>query len=464
MSRSAGLAALRDVLGDRLSYSKPEVAAHVPRIGGFDPVLPDAVAYPTSPEDVARIVQVCANHDLPVVCWGKGTSIEGQTMAVRGGVAVNFKRMNRLLRVQPDDQLAVVQPGLTRESLNRQLRGTGMFFSVDPGADATLGGMAATRASGTRTVGYGAMRQNVLATQAVLADGRMIRSGSQARKSASGYDLTALLVGSEGTLGVLTELTLRLHPEPETTAITVASFSRFADAVSTVMEAVQSGLRMARIELLDDQAVAACNSYGGSDLPVAPHLLVEFHGSPTVVREATNHFAEIAGDWNAQRTDWADTPVEREALWMLRYNAYYAITSQRPRCETTVTDICVPISRLAEALEETRDDMHQQGLSGGIVGHVGDGNFHAIVLADPGDTAERARVAAFAERTVARALRLSGTATGEHGVGMGKLGFMPAEHGAAWDVMGQIKSALDPQNILNPGKLVPPQELPGSIP
>jgi D-lactate dehydrogenase (cytochrome) len=362
--------------------------------------------------------------------------------------------MDKVLQINAEDMDVVVQPGITREVLNHELRASGLFFSVDPGANATLGGMAMTRASGTTAVRYGTMRDNVRALEVVLADGRVIRTGTRARKSSSGYDLTALMVGSEGTLGLVTELTLKLHGQPEAISAAVCSFRDFGDAVNAVIATIQMGIPMARIEFVDAATAAAFNAYAGSDLTEAPHLMVEFHGSDESVAQDAKRFAEIVADFGGADFDWATRPEDRTALWTMRHNAHYACLASRPGARAVVTDICVPISRLAEAVEETRQDIAAAPTPGPILGHVGDGNFHAILLFDENDATERDAALALSGRMVERALRMGGTATGEHGIGVGKLDYMAAEHGEAWSVMGDLKRALDPGNILNPGKVV----------
>jgi len=448
------LTALERILGDRLSRSKADLVQHGRSETYFPLTPPDAVAYPETTEEVAQIVRICAAEGCPVVGWGAGTSLEGHALATHGGVCVDFIRMNRVLKINPEDMDAVVQPGLTREELNMDLRATGLFFPVDPGANASLGGMAATRASGTTTVRYGTMRDNVLGLQVVLADGRVIRTGTRARKSAAGYDLTGLFVGAEGTLGLITELTLKLHGQPEAISAAICAFDEIGAAVDTVIETIQMGIPMARIEFVDAATAAAFNSYAGAEMPEKPHLLVEFHGSATGVTEQAEAFGEIVNDNGGWGFDWSSRSEERVALWTLRHNAYYACLAARPGATALVTDMCVPISRLAEAVEETRADIAAASIPGPILGHVGDGNFHAILLVAPDNPAELTEAKAISHRMVERALRLGGTVTGEHGIGMGKLDYMSAEHGEAWDVMGQIKHALDPQGIMNPGKMV----------
>ncbi|MCH2093825.1 MAG: FAD-binding protein [Rhodobacteraceae bacterium] len=454
MTIVTALDALSLFLGQRLSRSKHDLEQHGNSEAHYRAAPPDAVAYPTSTEEVAHIMRICTEHGCPVIGFGAGTSLEGHTAAVRGGVAVDFSHMNQVLEVRPEDMTVTVQPGITRIALNEELRATGLFFPVDPGADASLGGMAATRASGTTTVRYGTMRDNVLGLEAVLADGRVIRTGGQARKTSAGYDLTGLMVGSEGTLGLITELTLRLHGQPEAVSSGVCAFDSFEGAVQAVIETIQSGIPMARIEFVGADAAAAFNAYAKMDLPEAPHLMIEFHGSDAAVAEQSERFGEIAQANGGQEFRWSTKEEERRALWALRHNAYYAIIALEKGARGLVTDICVPISRLAEAVEETRADIAASRIQGPIVGHVGDGNFHAVLLVHPDRPEDLEEAKRLSHRMVERSLRFGGTCTGEHGVGMGKLDYMAAEHQGGWDVMSEIKRSLDPQGILNPGKVV----------
>lgn len=449
------LEALSSLLGDRFTRSKPDLEAHGQSEAHFTPCPPDGVAYPETTQEVAEIVRVCASEHCPIVGYGAGTSLEAQAMATQGGIVVDFARMNKVLEVNAEDMDVRVQPGVTREDLNTELRTTGLFFPVDPGANASLGGMAATRASGTTAVRYGTMRDNVLGTQTVLADGRIIRTGTRARKSSAGYDLTGLLVGSEGTLGLMTELTLRLHGQPEAISAAICGFDTIRNAVECVMATIQMGIPMARIEFLDEDCVEAVNAQSTLDMPLKPHLLVEFHGSDSAVAEQAERFGEIAADFNGEGFKWSSRPEERNALWEARHRAYWSVLALRPGADGVVTDMCVPISRLADAVEETRADIAASGLRGPIIGHVGDGNFHALLLVEPGNRAEMDEALELSGRMAERAQAMGGTVTGEHGVGLGKRKYMRAEHGDGWDAMGQIKQALDPHNILNPGKLVP---------
>ena len=455
MSRTDAFDLLDARFGPRFSRRAADLALHGQSESHISAGLPEAVVWPETTAEVAELVRLCAAHDIPLIGWGAGTSLEGHALAVQGGVTVDFTRMNRVLSVHPEDMLCTIQPGITREALNEELRATGLFFPVDPGANASLGGMASTRASGTTAVRYGTMRDNVRGLEVVLADGRIIRTGTGAPKSSAGYDLTALFVGSEGTLGLITELTLRLHGQPEAVSAAVCGFADMHSAVTAVIETIQSGLPMARIEFLDAATVAACNTHSGMTMPLTPHLLVEFHGSPSGVAEQAARFGEIAADHGSTGFTWADRPEDRTRLWAMRHQAYRAILASRPGSTAIVTDVCVPISRLAEAVEQTQADIAASPVPGPILGHVGDGNFHAILLIDPADATEQAEARRLAGRMAERALRLGGTITGEHGVGLGKRPYMQAEHGEAWDVMGAIKRALDPAGLMNPGKLVP---------
>ncbi|WP_412174920.1 FAD-binding oxidoreductase [Albidovulum sediminicola] len=454
MMDATALSELSALLGSRLITAGGDLRSHGQNESWFPETPPDAVAYPETTEEVSRLVAICARHGCPVVAWGAGTSLEGHALAFDGGVVVDFARMNRVLEVRPGDMQVVVQPGITREALNAELRATGLMFPVDPGANASIGGMAGTRASGTTTVRYGTVRDNILALEVVLADGRVIRTGSGARKSAAGYDLTGLFVGSEGTLGLITELTLRLHGQPEAISAAVCAFPDFAAAVDTVIATIQSGIPMARIEFVDETVARIFNAQAGTAFPELPHLMVEFHGSDASAAEDARRFGEVAESFGALGFDWASTTEDRNRLWRMRHGAYRTCIASRPGCMGMVTDICVPISRLAEAVAETRADIAELELVGPILGHVGDGNFHAILLLERDNPEELARAKTLTRRLAERAVRLGGTVTGEHGVGVGKKGLMPLEHGEAWEVMARIKRALDPDGILNPGKVV----------
>jgi D-lactate dehydrogenase (cytochrome) len=448
------LASLRRLLGDRLSTSPAVCAQHGKDESYHAPHAPDAVAFAHSTEEVSTVVRLCADHKTPVIAFGTGTSLEGHVAALAGGISIDMSQMNRILRVGAEDLDASVEAGVTRKQLNEHLRDTGLFFPIDPGADASLGGMAATRASGTNAVRYGTMRENVLALTVVLADGRVIRTARRARKSAAGYDLTRLFVGSEGTLGIITELTLRLYGIPEAVSAAVCAFPSIEGAVDTVILTIQSGVPVARIELLDEAQIAAINKYSKLDHKVAPTLFFEFHGSPAGVAEQAETVKAIAGDYGADDFRWATTSEERSKLWQARHDAYYAALALRPGSKGFATDVCVPISRLAECISETKRDLAQSPIPYALVGHVGDGNFHLVFMIDPNRPDELAEASRLNDRMVARALAMEGTSTGEHGVGYGKMEFLIAEHGEAVSVMRMIKKALDPDGILNPGKIL----------
>ena len=443
--------------GARFSLAEAVRAHHGHDESHFPDALPDAVVWAHTTADVVDIVNACRKYGVPIVPFGVGSSLEGHILAVHGGLSVDFSEMNKVLAVHGEDMDAVVQPGLTRKALNAALHGTGLFFPIDPGADASLGGMAATRASGTNAVRYGTMRDNVLGLEAVLADGRVVRTGGRARKSSAGYDLTRLLIGSEGTLALITELTVRLHPLPEAVSAAVCTFPDVDAAVRTVIQTIQMGVPVARIELLDALTVTAINRYSKTALTEAPMLFFEFHGSPAGVAEQAQTVQEIAGDNGGADFEWATRPEERTRLWAARHDTYFACLNLKPGCRGLTTDVCVPISRLADCIAATREDIAATGLTAPIVGHVGDGNFHVLILMDPDDAHEIERAEALNRRIVERALAMDGTCTGEHGVGFGKLEFLVSEHGApAVDAMRLVKQALDPQNLFNPGKVVPP--------
>ncbi len=445
---------LRQIVGDRVTTADAVREQHG-KDESFHPCIPpDAVVFAQSTDEVSRVVSACAERGVPVIPFGTGTSLEGHVAALQGGVSVDVTQMNKVLAVNAEDLDCRVQPGVTRKQLNEYLRDTGLFFPIDPGADASLGGMTATRASGTNAVRYGTMRENVLSLEVVLADGRVIRTARRSKKTSAGYDMTRLFVGSEGTLGVITEVTLRLYGIPEAMSAAVCSFPDLESAVNTVILTIQSGVPVARIELLDDVQMDACNKYSDLDYPVAPTLFFEFHGSEKGVVEQVEQVEAIAADFGAAEFKWASKAEDRSKLWQARHDAYYAGIALRPGAKGIATDVCVPISRLAECILETKKDVVESGLIAPIVGHVGDGNFHLVIVVDPDDKEEMARAEALNERMVMRALAMDGTCTGEHGVGYGKIGFLEAEHGEALSVMRDIKRALDPGNIMNPGKII----------
>jgi D-lactate dehydrogenase (cytochrome) len=448
------LASLRQRLGDRVSTSAAVCEQHGRDESYHAAHAPDAVAFVQSTDEVAAVVSLCAEYKTPIVAFGTGTSLEGHVAALRGGVCIDLSQMNQVLRVNAEDLDATVEAGVTRKQLNEYLRDTGLFFPIDPGADASLGGMAATRASGTNAVRYGTMRENVLALTVVLADGRVIRTSSRARKSAAGYDLTRLFVGSEGTLGVITEVTVRLYGIPESISAAVCAFPSIAAAVDTVITTIQSGVPVARIELLDEAQMDAINKYSKLDHRIAPTLFFEFHGTPAGVAEQVETVNAIAAEQGGDDFRWATSAEERTKLWQARHDAYYAALALRPGSKGWPTDVCVPISRLADCIAETKRDLAQSAIPSALAGHVGDGNFHLIFMIDPESAEEIAEASRLNDRMVARALEMEGTCTGEHGIGFGKMDFLVAEHGDAVSVMRSIKRALDPLDIMNPGKIL----------
>ncbi len=451
--KRALFAALGARFGERFSLGQALREQHANTLTWLKREPPDAVLFAESEAEVSEAVKLCADARVPVIPFGTGTSLEGHVNAPFGGVSLDLSRMNCVLAVHEADLDCEVEPGVTRKALNDDLRGLGLFFPVDPGADASLGGMAATRASGTNAVRYGTMRDAVLGLTAVLADGSVIRTGGRARKSSAGYDLTRLLVGSEGTLGIITRLTLKLYGIPETIISAVCPFGSIAGACNATIAALQIGLPLARIELLDEVQMRACNAYSRLSLRETPTLFLEFHGTPASAREEVEAFAAIARGEGGGEFAYAERQEERTKLWQARHDAYWAARGLRPGAEVLSTDVCVPISALAECVTATRADIDRMGLLAPIVGHVGDGNFHVLPLIDPANAEERRKVGAFLDRLVERALAAGGTCTGEHGVGQGKISYLAAEHGAGISAMIAIKKALDPRNILNPGKI-----------
>lgn len=449
------LAALKALFEDRLSTSQAMREHHGRDESSYDPMPPDAVVFAQSTEEVAQAVKLCGRHEVPVIPYGTGTSLEGHVLALRGGVTIDLSQMNQVVAVHAQDQTATVQAGVTRKQLNQEIRNTGLFFPIDPGADASLGGMAATRASGTNAVRYGTMRENTLALTVVTADGRIIKTGTRARKSSAGYDLTRIFVGSEGTLGIITEVTVRLSPQPEAVSVAVCSFPDTADAVNTVISTIQMGVPIARVEFLDENSVRSINAHDKLDLPEKPLLLFEFHGSENGVQEQAQIVQDIAAEHSAIGFEWATRPEERSRLWTARHNAYFAMLQMRPGARPITTDCCVPISRLAECILDTKADCERNDMIYSIIGHVGDGNFHVLMMIDPHDPADVAKAEGVNARMVARALSMDGTCTGEHGVGMHKMDFLVQEHGEeAIETMRILKHAFDPKNIMNPGKII----------
>ena len=453
---AAMLDALRARFGDRLSTAEAVRAHHGRDESAYDPMLPDAVVFAQTTEDVAAVAKLCFEHEIPLIPYGAGSSLEGHLLAVAGGVSLDLSQMNHVLSVHPEDLTVTVEPGVTRKQLNTEIRDTGLFFPIDPGADASIGGMCATRASGTNAVRYGTMRENVLNLTVVTADGRIIKTANRARKSSAGYDLTRLFIGSEGTLGIITEITLKLYPQPEAVSAAVCAFPSMGDAVSAVIDTIQMGVPIARVEFVDALAIRAINQYDKLTLPEMPTLFFEFHGSEHGVQEQAETVQQIAAEHKGQGFEWATRPEDRSRLWNARHNAFFAFLQLKPGCRAVTTDVCVPISRLADCVVETEKDLLASALQlpAPIVGHVGDGNFHVCLLIDPDKPEEREEAERINQRIVARAIAMDGTCTGEHGVGLHKMGSLVAEHGNdAIDLMRSIKQALDPKHILNPGKI-----------
>ncbi|MED6339298.1 MAG: FAD-linked oxidase C-terminal domain-containing protein [SAR324 cluster bacterium] len=455
-SESPYIKELQILLGERLSLSDAirEHHGHDESFHASSP--PEAVVFAESNEEISKIVRICAKHKKPIITFGTGTSLEGHLAALQGGISLDVSGMNQVLDVNENDLDCRVQAGVTRKQLNQHLRNSGLFFPIDPGADASLGGMTATRASGTNAVKYGTMRENVLGLTVVTADGGIIRTGTRARKSSAGYDLTRLFVGSEGTLGVITEIQLRLYGVPEAISAAVCAFDTLEGAVNTTISTIQMGIPVARIELLDEVQVSAINSYSNFDYALKPTLFFEFHGTEAWVKEQAEIVKEISDEEGGSDFQWETSEQDRQKLWEARHNAYYASLALRPGSKGWPTDVCVPISRLAECILQTRQDIDECGLLVPLVGHVGDGNFHLLFLIDPeNEEEELKRYQPLNDRLVERALRMGGTCTGEHGIGSGKLKYMKSEHGDSLELMRQIKSAFDPHNLMNPGKVIP---------
>jgi D-lactate dehydrogenase (cytochrome) len=454
-ARDAAIAQLREIFGERCSTSPAVRAQHGKDESWHQPAPPDAVVFARSTEEVAAAVKICAAHKIPVVPFGTGTSLEGHVAALRGGVCIDVAQMNRVVRVSVEDLDCTVEAGVTRKALNEHLRDTGLFFPIDPGADASLGGMAATRASGTNAVRYGTMRENVLSLTVVLPDGRIVKTARRSRKSAAGYDLTRLFVGSEGTLGVITEVTLRLYGIPAAISSATCSFPSVKAAVDTVIQTIQSGIPVARMELADELQMKAFNLYAKLGVVEAPTLWLEFHGTDASVAEQAEMVQAIAAEHGGEGFKWTTSPEERKRLWQARHDAAYAGKALRPGAQLWATDVCVPIARLADCIVETQADVQGSFLQAPIVGHVGDGNFHLTIILDPADPREVEEANRLNDRLVARALSMDGTCTGEHGVGYGKIDFLNAEHGAdVLSVMRAVKKAIDPDGIMNPGKIL----------
>jgi D-lactate dehydrogenase (cytochrome) len=452
---SSALPALRHLLNERLS-TDPSILNRHGKDESYHPAMPpDAVAFPDTTEEVSAIVKICAEYKVPMIPFGAGTSLEGHISALHGGLSIDLSRMNRILEINPGDLDATVEAGVTYRELNVSLHDKHLFFSVDPGANASIGGMAATRASGTNSVRYGTMRDNVLSLKVVLPDGNVIRTGRRARKSAAGYDLTHLFVGSEGTLGVITEITVRLFARPAAISAAVCSFPTIEAAVNTVIKTIQAGIPVARIEIANATQMEAVNRYSKLELPVAPTLWLEFHGTEASAAEQTQSVQKIASEYGGGSFSWSSNAEERLKLWQARHDAAYAARALRSDGQLFPTDVCVPLSRLAECIVSTEHDLASSSIPTPIVGHVGDGNFHVAMVLNPNNPEELAEAHRLNQRLIERALSLDGTCTGEHGVGLGKINSLVAEHGQALSVMRAIKQAIDPDNIMNPGKILP---------
>ncbi len=452
-NKEDALNALKKEFGQQFSNSKSVREQHTDTTTIHKSKLPDGVVFAENEDDVKRTIEICNKYKCPIIPFGVGSSLEGHVNALYGGVSIDLNNMNKILNVSPEDSFAIVQPGVTREQLNTYLRDTGLFFPIDPGANASLGGMSATNASGTNAVRYGTMKDNVISLKVVMPNGEIIKTANKAKKSAAGYDLTRLIVGSEGTLGIITEITLKLYGIPEVIAGGRVTFPSIKDATEAVIMVIQSGIPVARIELLDEEQVKACNAYSKLDLPEEPLLLLEFHGSEASVKEQSELFSEIATDFGGNNFEWTSNNEQRNKLWKARHDAYYATKSSKPESEYIATDVCVPISRLSECILETQKDLKKYSLYGHIVGHVGDGNFHVQLMVNPKDKKEINVLNTFLDRLSSRAINMDGTCTGEHGIGQGKKQYLIDELGSSVNFMKRIKSTLDPNNIMNPGKV-----------
>ena len=444
---------IKDEFGQQFSNSKSILEQHTHTMTIHESELPDGVVFAETKEDVQKVVKICNEYKCPIIPFGVGSSFEGHINAPYGGISIDMNNMNKIIKVYQEDLLVVVQPGVTREQLNTHLRDTGLFFPIDPGANASIGGMTATRASGTNAVRYGTMKDNVIALEVVTPDGQIIKTANKARKSSAGYDLTRLMVGSEGTLGIATEITLKLYGIPEVIAGGRVSFPSVKDATDAVIMTVQAGIPVARIEFLDTAQVIAVNNYSKTNLPEAPLLLLEFHGSEASVKEQSELFGEIASDFGGNDFEWTSNSEDRNKLWKARHDAYWSCKAVRPEAEIYSTDVCVPISKLSDCITETIEDMKKNELIGPIVSHAGDGNFHVALLIDKKSDEELKKLDDFLIRISERAIRMDGTCTGEHGVGQGKRKYMLKELGGAVDIMKKVKNAFDPNKIMNPGKL-----------
>ena len=445
---------LNEVFADKLITSKAVCEQHGKDESFHQPHSPDAVLFASDKQDILRAVNICSAQKTPIIPYGTGTSLEGHVAALKGGLCIDMSKMNQILAVHRDDSDCIVQPGVRRIQLNEYLRDTGLFFPIDPGADASLGGMASTRASGTNAVRYGTMRDNVLSLEVVLPNGKIISTAKRARKSSAGYDLTALMIGSEGTLGIITEITLKLHGIPETISAAVCTFPSVDAAVNTTISTIQSGIPIARIELMDEKSIEAVNAYSKLSLEVAPTLFMEFHGSIQSVTEQSEFVADLSRQFGGSQFNWTTNTEQRNEMWQARHNAAYACRALRKNCEIMATDVCVPLSNLAQCIKQTQRDIEESDLLAPILGHVGDGNFHLGLVVNPDDSSEVQRASDLHHRLVHRAINMDGTCTGEHGIGYGKIDYLKAELGESTKIMAAIKQSIDPQNIMNPGKII----------
>ena len=452
------IAALKGQFAERFSMANAVREHHGKDESPFPTMLPDGVVFAENTDEVVAVVKLCSQYKIPLIPFGVGSSLEGHILAIQGGISLDLTAMNKIVSINAEDQTVTVQPGVTRKQLNEQIRDTGLFFPIDPGADASIGGMSATRASGTNAVRYGTMRENVVSLTVVTADAKVIRTARRARKSSAGYDLTRIFVGSEGTLGVITEITVKIYPQPEAVSAAVCNFSTVHEAVQCVIQTIQMGIPIARVELMDAAAVMAGNRYSKLTLRETPLLLFEFHGSEASVKEQAQTVQELAKDCGGMDFEWAEHPEDRNRLWTARHNAYFAGLQLRPGCKSNTTDVCVPLSRLAESIDLATKELAKASFPSTIVGHVGDGNFHVLMLLDPNSQAEWDESERINHALVTQAIQADGTCTGEHGIGLHKMQFMADEHGEdALDLMRALKTAFDPHNIMNPGKMLEPK-------
>ncbi len=453
MSKEKALKKLKTLLNHRLEMNPYVLKEHSKSEAFFPEYSPDAVVFAKDEEEIVKIVKICSQERFPIIPWGSGTSLEGHTLPKNGGLVLNLSQMNKILEINNQDMYAIVEPGVKRKFLNEELRSTGLFFSVDPGADASLGGMASTGASGTTTVRYGTIRDNILSLEVVTSDGEIIKIGNKAKKSSSGYDLKSIFIGSEGTLGIITKLTLKLNSIPEAISSAVCNFPSIQDAVNASTLIIQSGIPIARLELVDEKSISIINSYSNTELREKPHLFLEFHGSKKSVIEQTEEVKVIFSDFNMNEFKWSSKTEERNKLWKARHNAFYAYKSYYSDREAIVTDVCLPISKLTDIILDTQKDIERSGLPGPIIGHVGDGNFHAVLMVRKNNVEDHTKASKIISNMVIKSINYNGTSSGEHGIGLGKTKFMEREHGKSLKIMKIIKKSLDPKGIMNPGKI-----------